>query len=195
MKKTRKIRCAPCNSKECKKEGKDCYDKAEEHLQLYKDEKILKILKASASIEARHYCSETRLSETILFAQEMGVKKLGLAFCVGLSTEAKAIEKIFKKHFEVVSVCCKVSGINKRELNLDQIKPDAQERICNPAGQAALLNQEDTDLNVLCGLCVGHDSIFNMKSNAPVTTLITKDRVLAHNPIGAIYCQYISRKF
>jgi len=32
-----------------------------------------------------------------------------------------------------------------------------------------------------------------MASKAPVTTLIAKDRVLAHNPIGAVYCQYVQR--
>jgi uncharacterized metal-binding protein len=46
---------------------------------------------------------------------------------------------------------------------------------------------------VLCGLCVGHDAIFSMCSEAPVTTLIAKDRVLAHNPAGAIYSRYFRR--
>jgi uncharacterized metal-binding protein len=32
-----------------------------------------------------------------------------------------------------------------------------------------------------------------MTSTAPVTTLIVKDRVLAHNPAGAIYSPYIRR--
>ena len=36
------------------------------------------------------------------------------------------------------------------------------------------------------GLCVGHDSLFFRYSTAPVTVLVTKDRVLAHNPIGAL---------
>ena len=38
------------------------------------------------------------------------------------------------------------------------------------------------------GLCVGHDSLFYQYSEARVTTLVVKDRVLAHNPVGAIYC-------
>ena len=62
--------------------------------------------------------------------------------------------------------------------------------ICNPAGQAELMNSAGTDLNILCGLCVGHDAVFGMRSNAPVTTLIAKDRVLAHNPAGAVYSRY-----
>jgi uncharacterized metal-binding protein len=33
-----------------------------------------------------------------------------------------------------------------------------------------------------------------MRSDAPVTTLVAKDRVLAHNPVGAIYCRYVRRE-
>ncbi|NQT15049.1 MAG: DUF1847 domain-containing protein [Planctomycetes bacterium] len=50
-------------------------------------------------------------------------------------------------------------------------------------------------MNVLCGLCVGHDAVFSLTSKAPVTTLIAKDRVLAHNPVGAVTCPYIRRRF
>ena len=39
----------------------------------------------------------------------------------------------------------------------------------------------------LIGLCVGHDSMFYKYSDALCTTLVTKDRVLAHNPVGALY--------
>ena len=53
--------------------------------------------------------------------------------------------------------------------------------------QAKLLNEKKTDLNIVVGLCVGHDSIFYKYSDALCTTLITKDRVLGHNPAAAIY--------
>ena len=43
---------------------------------------------------------------------------------------------------------------------------------------------------MLVGLCVGHDSLFIKYSEAPVTTLVTKDRVLAHNPV-AVYMKRI----
>jgi uncharacterized metal-binding protein len=59
--------------------------------------------------------------------------------------------------------------------------------MCNPIGQALLLNNENTDLNIILGLCVGHDSLFIKYSNAPVTVFAVKDRVLAHNPLGALY--------
>jgi uncharacterized metal-binding protein len=42
----------------------------------------------------------------------------------------------------------------------------------------------------------GHDILFTEHSKAPVTTLAVKDRVLAHNPLGAIYSNYyLKRRF
>ena len=40
----------------------------------------------------------------------------------------------------------------------------------------------------------GHDAIFNMNAEGPVTNLVVKDRLLAHNPLGAIYSRYWKRK-
>lgn len=151
--------------------------------------------RAASAIEAQYYGKETRLGETILFAKELGCEKIGLAFCIGLSEEAKIIDEILSKHFRVVSVCCKVCGIDKKDFDLPQIFSERQEVMCNPAGQARLLNEQRTQLNVLCGLCVGHDAIFAKVSDVPVTTLIAKDRVLAHNPAGAIYSHYIRKHF
>jgi len=187
-------KCGRCQNKECRN-GKDCFSQADKHKQLYQNETIAKLQKTAADIEGQHYGKEPRLSETILFAKEFGCTKIGLAFCVGLSEEAMIIERIFAKHFQVISVCCKICGINKKDFDLRQISPEKQEVMCNPVGQAQLLNDAKTELNVICGLCVGHDAIFTKISQAPVTTLITKDRVLAHNPIGAVYSQYIRKKF
>jgi uncharacterized metal-binding protein len=186
--------CGRCENKECRN-GKDCFSLADDHRQLYQDNLTAELHKAASVIEGRYYGKETRLSEIILFAKELAYKKLGLAFCVGLSEEAKAIEQILSRHFEVVSVCCKVCGIDKKDFGLTQISPEKNEVMCNPAGQAQMLNNAETQLNVICGLCVGHDAIFARLSDAPVTTLIAKDRVLAHNPSAAVYCQYIRRHF
>ena len=59
--------------------------------------------------------------------------------------------------------------------------------MCNPILQAELLNEAKTDLNVIMGLCVGHDSLFIKYSDALVTNCVTKDKALAHNPVGALY--------
>ena len=190
MEKSMSPRCGRCESKECR-DGKDCFSQDSNHRQLYQDSRIAKLHKAASAIEAGYYGKETRLGEVILWAKELGYQRIGLAFCIGLSEEAKIIDEILSKHFEVVSVCCKVCGIDKKDFDLPQISSEGQEVMCNPAGQAQLLNEAETQLNVLCGLCVGHDAIFSKVSEAPVTTLIAKDRVLAHNPAGAIYSSYI----
>ena len=59
--------------------------------------------------------------------------------------------------------------------------------MCNPILQAKLLNEAKTDLNLVVGLCVGHDSLFYKYSEALTTTVVTKDRVLGHNPAAALY--------
>ncbi len=61
---------------------------------------------------------------------------------------------------------------------------------CNPIGQAMLLNRAETDMNVVVGLCVDHDILFTKHSEAPVTTLIAKDRVTGHNPTVILYTHY-----
>ena len=63
-----------------------------------------------------------------------------------------------------------------------------EEPMCNPIAQAQLLNRAQTQLNICLGLCVGHDSLFYKYCDAPVTTLVAKDRVTGHNPAAAIYC-------
>ena len=58
--------------------------------------------------------------------------------------------------------------------------------MCNPISQAEMLNRTGCELNIVLGLCVGHDGLFFRHSQGLATTLIAKDRVLAHNPVGAL---------
>jgi uncharacterized metal-binding protein len=53
-------------------------------------------------------------------------------------------------------------------------------------GQATLLKHAGCEFNIVLGLCVGHDSLFFKHAEGLTTVLIAKDRVLAHNPIGAL---------
>ena len=161
---------------------------------IYTDEEK-KIMKAAAFVEATYYSELTRLEETVEFAKQMGYKKLGLAFCIGLNKEAYLINKFLAREFEVVSICCKNCAIAKDKLGLKKINPQsATESMCNPKYQAEFLNQAGCDLFISCGLCVGHDAIFNKNCNGPVTTLVAKDRVLAHNPLGVVYSRYWRKK-
>jgi uncharacterized metal-binding protein len=128
------------------------------------------------------------------FARRMDVNRLGIAHCVGLIHEARLVQEILEaNHFEVQSVCCKVGSIPKEEIGLgdaEKIRPGQYEALCNPIGQAMLLNETGTGLNIALGLCVGHDSLFFQYSQAPVTVLVAKDRVTGHNPIAAIYTSH-----
>jgi uncharacterized metal-binding protein len=58
--------------------------------------------------------------------------------------------------------------------------------MCNPIAQAELLNRAGCELNIVLGLCVGHDSLFFRHSKGLATTLVAKDRVLGHNPVAAL---------
>jgi uncharacterized metal-binding protein len=186
------LNCAVCQEKECRN-GKDCLKLTEEMKELYGEHEI-SLIKTAASIEAEYYMKKTRIEEIILFGGKMGYKKIGLAFCIGLEKESREIYSIFKEHFKVYSTCCKICGIDKAEFDLDKIDKTGDEAMCNPLGQASFLNGQKTDLNIIIGLCIGHDILFTKHSKAPVTTLAVKDRVLAHNPLGAIYSNYYRNK-
>lgn len=54
--------------------------------------------------------------------------------------------------------------------------------------------EQGVELFLSCGLCVGHDALFNMSCPGPVTTLVVKDRLLGHNPLAAVYSRYWKRK-
>lgn len=85
-------------------------------------------------------------------------------------------------------MACKVGSVDKTDIGLDpKYTCKTGPVMCNPILQAKLLNKAGTQLNVVVGLCVGHDSLFYKYSKALATTLVTKDRVLAHNPVGALY--------
>jgi len=182
--------CARCRSTECY-EGKDCFGLVTEARGAYREAE-LRSMKVSGDIEAEHYMKLTRLEEIMLYADMMNKRRLGIAFCVGLHNEARTLDRILtSRGFEVHSACCKICGIDKGELGVRKMHGvEGKEAVCNPIGQAILLNRRKTDMNIIVGLCVGHDMLFTEHSDAPVTTLVVKDRVLSHNPVGALYSSY-----
>lgn len=187
--------CADCKNHICAAKGISCTKVGEKQIINSYSEEEHKIMQAAAFVEATYYSQLTRLEETAEFARQMGYKKLGLAFCIGLNKEAHLIKKFLAKDFEVVSICCKNCAIAKDKLQLKKINPQSKtESMCNPKQQAQFLNDAGCDLFISCGLCVGHDAIFNKNCNGPVTTLVAKDRVLAHNPLGVVYSRYWRKK-
>jgi uncharacterized metal-binding protein len=163
---------------------------------LYQDDPdVRKMIIASVNTEGKGARKWTRVEDTIDFARQMGYRKLGIATCHGLLYEASVLTKILESNgFEVVSVGCKCGGMSKESLGVEDTAqrnamPEAGlgNPSCNPVGQAFILNDEETDLNIIVGLCVGHDTLFIKHSKAPVTTFVTKDRRLFHNAAGALY--------
>lgn len=180
------MNCAICVRKECR-EGMDCTDIRGDVINVYKDRKNRKILRVASTIDSEFHMRMNRLQELILFCRKMGYRHLGIAFCIGLEEEMRILYEILAKRFKISSVCCKVCGINRKAFDLPNLKEGKVAATCNPVAQARILNQNRTDLNIIFGLCLGNDILFSKYSDAPVTTLVVKDRVLAHNPIGAIY--------
>jgi len=158
-----------------------------------------KMARTAAAIEGEFYGRLTRVEETIIFARRLGVKKLGIASCLGLSDESALFAKIVRTAgISPRTVICKVGAIDKSEIGIPErlkVSPGRNESCCNPVLQAKTLNDWGSELNVMVGLCVGHDALFSGRSRAPVVTLIAKDRVLAHNPAAALYASnfYYSR--
>lgn len=190
------LECKDCKDRKCYTEGKTCFPWSEEMEKAYSDPVDKKMHATSTALEGNYYMQLTRLEEIIKFSQEMGYTTIGIANCIGLAREAGIIASIMEDFFTVKVVCCKVCGKDKKELELTQINDEKYESMCNPVGQALYLNKEKTQLNLMVGLCVGHDILFTKYSEAPVTTLVVKDRVLAHNPLGAIYSRYyLKNKF
>ena len=168
----------------------------------YEDPKILSFAQQASIQEAECYANrhqrpyvmqpaKTRIVEICEFADKMGYRKLGLAFCAGLVREARTVNDILSdRGFDVISVICKAGRISKTEIGLtdeQKIYQGTDEPMCNPIFQAKLLNHEKADFNILLGLCVGHDSLFFKYAEAPTTVLAVKDRVTGHNPLAAIY--------
>ncbi|MFC1820939.1 DUF1847 domain-containing protein [Thermodesulfobacteriota bacterium] len=95
-----------------------------------------------------------RIERTAEYARLRGYKKLGLAFCVGLSKEAGLLTNYFlNEGFEIASVCCMCGAISSDDIELpeeDKVAPaGTRQAMCNPITQATVLNSEKCDFNIL----------------------------------------------
>jgi uncharacterized metal-binding protein len=199
--------CADCAKKGCRESNLDDMPKncptpgtdKEYWLGLYSPEER-KIAAEAARIEALGYRYHwTRLEETMEYARRMGYKHLGIAFCAGFSNEALALARILRANgFKVSSVCCKVGSVGKSNLGLardEQVRlerPD--EAMCNPVGQAEVLNNCGCDFCLIMGLCVGHDTAFIAHCKSPVTAFACKDHATVHNPLAPLHSPEYFRK-
>lgn len=147
-----------------------------DYTELYTDEdkEILKI--AEDSLDPKL----DRVNEIIEYCTEAGIKKIGIANCTSFIKETNQLENILIENgFTVDKVHCKLG-----KVPFNSLIPDYKGLSCNPAGQAKYLAEKGTELNIMIGLCLGHDMIFNSKSEAPVTPLVVKDRKLKHQTLN-----------
>lgn len=168
-------------------------EEKEKLLQTYRDDPTLHDMSVcSAEVEGAFYNQLTRVEEIMELAKRLNYHKIGIANCIGLREEARTFARILRAHgFEVYGVTCKVGSLEKTAIGIEEKYTEKSGRVmCDPLLQAQLLNKKHTDLNVVIGLCAGHDSIFFRNSEAYCTTLITKDRVLGHNPAAVLYTSY-----
>jgi uncharacterized metal-binding protein len=135
--------------------------------------------------------AKPRIVEIAELARRMGWTHLGLVFCGGLTREAAIVARFYRDQgFTLTSVVCKVGGVPKERIGVrddQKIAVGCHESMCNPITQAKIMNAAGTELNIVLGLCVGHDSLVFRHSKAPCTVLAAKDRVLGHNPLAAVY--------
>lgn len=198
-----------CRTNELEKMPKNCpmrqREKYEELIKEYQKPEYAEFFKQCALIEKDGYSEWNRMREIIELCKRMNYKKVGLAFCVGFKKEAKIFCDIMRFYdIAVDSICCKNGAYDKTNFGVPEeckLKPGNFEPCCNPVAQAKFLADEDVDLFVVMGLCVGHDSMFfryvAKYSDAPVTVFAVKDRATGHNPCVALYLAdgYFKKQF
>ena len=194
----KKLSCVDCHSHHCHYEegvypefcpttaaDRSTYERAMAEL---REPENNRIAIAAAEVEYEGYGRRTRVEEVIQFAHKIGAKKIGIATCLGLAEESRILTKILRINgFEVIGAVCKAGATPKVEIGIPEECNAVGVNMCNPILQAEILNDAGTDLNLIVGLCVGHDSLFIKHSKALCTSVITKDRVLGHNPAAALY--------
>ena len=198
MQKDTTLTCTDCGTQNCKFKDRTYPDfcltthlKPEDiewALERYEEGRNHDIMVASAEVDYEGYCQCTRVEEIMAFARKINAHRIGIANCIGLLNEARIFARILRANgFEPYSVLCKVARKSKSSIGIPQECENIGAAMCNPILQARLLNEAHTDLNVVIGLCVGHDSLFYKYSDAYVTTLVTKDRITGNNPAAALY--------
>lgn len=182
------MECGLCQNKICLK-GVECdkfygVNSKKENIKHYlESDSDGRILDVSSKISK----NISRLEEVSSYIDLMGIKVVGIGFCKGLQKEGKVLhEYLTNRGVECHSVICGHAGIDNGELNLTKKNKDLFEVSCNPYGQATIMNNLKTELNIGLGFCIGHDILFSKYSKAPVTTLVVKDRVNKHCPGKAL---------
>ncbi len=154
---------------------------------------VADLYKAACKVGAVNDGYRPRIEEALDFAQQMGFAKIGFAVCTAFSRELAIITKLFEKAgLEVFAAGCAIGRVSAEARGLPELGQFLNSG-CNPLAQAEILNKVGTQLNFILGLCMGHDILFTQHAEAPVSTLIVKDRLLGNNPAAALYAYHARR--
>ena len=197
------LMCNACVKQDCRDDypkgipdycmAKKFHDVLKQSSTKYAAPETIDIYKAASAVVTRGDYKWSRIQEAIEFCKELRISKVGIASCVGLMQELSSVTELFTgAGFEVKSAACQVGRVSAEDRGIPELK-DAQGVYCNPIAQAEIFNAEITELIFIIGLCMGHDVLFNRYSEAPVSTLIIKDRVTGHNPVAALHSSYYRR--
>jgi uncharacterized metal-binding protein len=169
------IQCAKCKYYACRRGRPDAapgdcpmHGDFPAFEQLYSDPDSKRLAHRSALVEALGYGRWNRLREIAEFAERMGFKRLGIAYCPDMVREAVLAATYLRSH-------------------LLDVRLPPEEFDCDPVGQATLFGRLRTHMNVIAGMCVGHEAVFTRASRAPLTALVARDERFCHNPAAALY--------
>lgn len=156
---------AACEYPERQKPGfcsQDCATDTlhDEALRLYALPENHAIMQAAVKV-TEDTANSTRVQDTIKFARLIGAERIGIATCTIMLRETRILARLLSEAgFHVEAIGCKVDSNRRTDLDLEPLESGEGPVLCNPIMQALLLNEAKTDLNVLMGLCVGHDALF-----------------------------------
>lgn len=154
---------------------------------VYKSVPFVKnILEAFTRLLGRGGSKWPRLRHILEFCLASGIQKVGIGCCSLFLKEAHFVKHYLSvKDIQSIVVCCKIGGIQLKDIdiNCDSV---SEYFLCNPVGQIQIFNSQNTELNLMMGLCIGHDIIFSEMSNAPVTTLFIKEHKSGHTPYSTL---------
>jgi uncharacterized metal-binding protein/predicted Fe-Mo cluster-binding NifX family protein len=175
--------CIACSDRVCLK-GATCrgYPEGSDYEQIAAQ--LRQMMDVAMDIAAEPERILCRIAELVYFCVEMQYQHVGLAFCTDLLSESETVTRLLRRFVRVTPVCCRAGGGAQDQYG-------TASAICNPFGLARILNEAKTDLNVVVGLSMGCDVVFTRLSQAPVTTLFVKDKLLANNPVSAVHSRHV----
>lgn len=124
--------------------------------------------------------AKSRVEHVVDFARALGEGRIGIASCLRYIEDARFLRGLLRAEgFDAPVVLCKVGGWTVRDVGVDR---DTDWIVCNPAGQALILNKLGCGVQLTLGLCMGHEMIFNKYSTGYVTNLYVKEKISEERP-------------